>query len=50
MNFLADHMLGKLAKYLRMLGYDTVYPPPRLERLLADSELDPGSGPAQEND
>jgi uncharacterized protein len=23
--FLVDHMLGKLAKYLRMLGFDTVY-------------------------
>ncbi len=25
MKFLVDHMLGKLAKVLRMLGYDTVY-------------------------
>ena len=25
MKFLADRMLGKLAKELRMLGYDTVY-------------------------
>ncbi len=25
MKFLADHMLGKLAKELRMLGYDTLY-------------------------
>jgi uncharacterized protein with PIN domain len=25
MKFVADHMLGKLAKELRMLGYDTVY-------------------------
>ena len=25
MKFLADHMLGKLAKELRMLGYDTIY-------------------------
>ena len=25
MKFLADHMLGKLAKELRMLGYNTVY-------------------------
>jgi len=24
--FLADHMLGKLAKYLRFMGYDTYYP------------------------
>ncbi|MGC8863813.1 MAG: Mut7-C RNAse domain-containing protein [Armatimonadota bacterium] len=27
MRFLADCMLGKLAKWLRMLGYDTVYMP-----------------------
>jgi hypothetical protein len=27
MKFLADAMLGKLAKWLRMLGYDTVYTP-----------------------
>ena len=26
MKFLADHMLGKLAKYLRFMGYDTYYP------------------------
>ena len=26
MKFLADHMLGKLARYLRFLGYDTYYP------------------------
>jgi len=25
LKFLVDHMLGKLAKYLRMLGVDTVY-------------------------
>ncbi len=25
MKFIADHMLGKLAKELRMLGYDTLY-------------------------
>ena len=25
MKFFADHMLGKLAKELRMLGYDTIY-------------------------
>jgi hypothetical protein len=25
MNFVADRMLGKLAKQLRMLGYDTIY-------------------------
>ncbi len=27
MNFIADRMLGKLAKELRMLGYDTIYYP-----------------------
>jgi len=29
MKFIADNMLGKLAKYLRMAGYDTIYPPRR---------------------
>lgn len=28
MKFLCDHMLGTLAKWLRFLGYDTVYPGP----------------------
>lgn len=28
--FLVDHMLGKLAKYLRFLGYDTYYPTGRM--------------------
>lgn len=28
MKFILDNMLGKSAKYLRMLGYDTIYPPP----------------------
>jgi len=27
--FLADFMLGKLARQLRMAGFDTLYPPPR---------------------
>ncbi len=27
MRFVADHMLGRLAKWLRILGYDTVYSP-----------------------
>jgi uncharacterized protein with PIN domain len=27
MNFLADNMLGSLAKWLRILGYDVTYPP-----------------------
>ncbi|MFP3318210.1 MAG: Mut7-C RNAse domain-containing protein [Thermoplasmata archaeon] len=26
MKFITDHMLGRLAKYLRLLGYDTLYP------------------------
>jgi len=26
MKFIADHMLGKLAKWLRFMGYDTLYP------------------------
>ncbi|UCH08998.1 MAG: hypothetical protein JSV55_12885, partial [Deltaproteobacteria bacterium] len=25
MRFVADSMLGKLARYLRIMGYDTVY-------------------------
>ena len=28
MKFIADNMLGKLAKYLRMMGFSTKYPPP----------------------
>ena len=32
MRFIADHMLGKLAKYLRLADYDVIYPPPRLDR------------------
>lgn len=28
MKFIIDNMLGKSAKYLRMLGHDTLYPPP----------------------
>jgi len=28
MRFLCDHMLGTLAKWLRFLGYDTLYPGP----------------------
>ncbi len=28
MKFLADNMLGKLAKYLRLMGYDTRFPAP----------------------
>ena len=29
MKFIVDNMLGKLARYLRILGHDTVYPPQR---------------------
>jgi uncharacterized protein with PIN domain len=28
MKFLCDHMLGTLAKWLRLMGYDTLYPEP----------------------
>ena len=34
MKFLADHMLGRLARWLRMFGYDTLYP-----EALPDKEL-----------
>lgn len=34
MKFLCDHMLGSLAKWLRLLGHDTTYPRP-----LGDVEL-----------
>jgi uncharacterized protein with PIN domain len=34
MKFVADHMLGTLARWLRFMGYDTVYPPPE-----SDDEL-----------
>lgn len=34
--FIADRMLGRLARYLRMLGYDVAYPPPCADaRLIA---------------
>ncbi len=29
MKFVIDNMLGKLARYLRILGYDAIYPPQR---------------------
>lgn len=32
--FLADRMLGKLARYLRILGYDVAYPAPCSDALL----------------
>jgi len=34
MNFIADDMLGRLAKWLRILGYDVAYPVP-----ISDAEL-----------
>ena len=34
MKFLADHMLGSLAKWLRFFGFDTAYP-----KVLPDKEL-----------
>ncbi len=34
MRFIADHMLGTLAKWMRFLGFDTAYPD-----VLADNEL-----------
>ncbi len=34
MKFLADHMLGSLAKWLRFFGFDTLYP-----KVLPDKEL-----------
>jgi hypothetical protein len=34
MKFIADNMLGKLAKWLRFMGYDTLYP-----KTLNDNEL-----------
>jgi len=40
MKFIADNMLGKLAKYLRMMGYDTVFPPPVSERDLINLSED----------
>lgn len=36
MRFLCDHMLGSLARWLRFLGYDTVYPEPQRDADLLD--------------
>ena len=39
--FLADAMLGRLARWLRVLGYDTIYEPTLSDReLVARAELD----------
>ena len=40
MKFLCDHMLGTLAKWLRFLGNDVVYPSP-----IDDNELIAMAGP-----
>ncbi len=38
--FLCDHMLGSLAKWLRLLGYDTLYPGPLDDREIAAKAYD----------
>ncbi|UCH87981.1 MAG: Mut7-C RNAse domain-containing protein [Thermoplasmata archaeon] len=35
--FSADHMLGRLSRWLRILGYDTDYPPPGPDKELIES-------------
>ncbi len=40
--FICDHMLGSLAKWLRLLGYDTVYPAPLGDRQVAARTYDEG--------
>ncbi|HMA62895.1 MAG TPA: Mut7-C RNAse domain-containing protein [bacterium] len=39
MKFIIDKMLGKSAKYLRMLGYDTIYPPPKVQQELINQAV-----------
>lgn len=36
MKFIVDEMLGRLAKWLRMLGYDTVYKTPTTDSILVN--------------
>jgi uncharacterized protein with PIN domain len=37
--FVADRMLGKLARYMRLMGYDVKYPPPCSDaKLLVDTQ------------
>ena len=36
MKLLCDHMLGSLARWLRLMGYDTAYPEPGPDRDLID--------------
>ncbi len=38
--FICDHMLGSLAKWLRLLGFDTVYPGPLGDREVATKTYD----------
>ncbi len=38
--FICDHMLGSLAKWLRLLGYDTVYPGPLKDEEMAARAYD----------
>jgi len=40
--FVCDHMLGTLSKWLRLLGYDTLYPGPLDDRELAAKAYDEG--------
>lgn len=40
MKFIADNMLGKLAKYLRMMGYDTLFPAPQCAKDLINLSKD----------
>ncbi|MEM2901078.1 MAG: Mut7-C RNAse domain-containing protein [Thermoplasmata archaeon] len=42
MKFIADHMLGKLAKWLRFLGYDTIYPDNINDEKIAEIAADEG--------
>jgi len=42
MRFLCDHMLGTLAKWLRFLGYDTVYPGPLEDNALLEQSRKEG--------
>ena len=39
MKFIIDNMLGKSAKYLRMLGYDALYPPPNDQQELINKAV-----------
>jgi len=45
MKFLADRNLGKLAKWLRILGYDTVYDRENMGRALPGNRDREGPDP-----